>query len=105
MWFYYSLSSPLRVADDIDATIVRCHEDDTPVAETVAETDKPPEWMYTLTSDNCLRPVFDSEENVTRRQDAEATYVLNGAVYVAEKRVVKERADVLDDGNSRSRYA
>ena len=88
-------TSPLRVADDIDATIVRCHEDDTPVAVTVAETGKPPEWMYTITSDNRLRPVLDSEENVARRQDAEATYVLNGAVYVAESEWLKKEQTFL----------
>ncbi len=76
-------TSPLRTAADIDATITRCYESDAPVCVTVTETDKPPQWMYTLRGDKRLEPVLDQEQIVTRRQDAPDTYVVNGSVYVA----------------------
>jgi len=53
------------------------------VSATVTETDKPPQWIYTLREEHELESVMDREEAITRRQDAPATYVLNGVVYVA----------------------
>ncbi|WP_205451066.1 cytidylyltransferase domain-containing protein [Salinibacter ruber] len=41
-------TSPLRTADDIDATIARCHQNEGMPCVTVTETDKPPQWMFTL---------------------------------------------------------
>lgn len=76
-------TSPLRTADDIDATITRCHQNDGTACVTVTQTDKPPQWMYTLGEKNRLDPVMDRDDMITRRQDAPTTYVPNGAVYVA----------------------
>ncbi|MCS4122743.1 cytidylyltransferase domain-containing protein [Salinibacter ruber] len=76
-------TSPLRRANDIDATIKRCHENNAPVCVTVTKTDKPPQWMYTFGSDGRLEPVLDEPKTVKRRQEAPDTYVVNGAVYVA----------------------
>lgn len=76
-------TSPLRTAEDIDATIARCHAEDAQSCVTVTETDKPPQWMYTLLDDYRLRPVLEQDERANRRQDAPKTYVLNGAVFVA----------------------
>ena len=76
-------TSPLRTAEDIDATIERCHQTEAPACVTVTEIDEPPQWMYTLNDRQRLEPVMHSDEAVTRRQEAPATYVLNGAVYVA----------------------
>jgi len=76
-------TSPLRTAEDIDATIERCHRTDAPACVTVTETEKPPEWMYTMNERERLEPVMKSDEMVTRRQEASTIYVINGAVYVA----------------------
>ena len=40
--------------------------------------------MCALQHDDRLAPVLPEEERFTRRQDAASTYVLNGAVYVAD---------------------
>nr|WP_279304534.1 acylneuraminate cytidylyltransferase family protein [Salinibacter ruber] len=76
-------TAPLRTAADIDATIARCHQNGGTACVTVTETDKPPQWMYTLWEENRLVPVMDRDEAITRRQDAPTTYVPNGAVYAA----------------------
>lgn len=75
-------TSPLRTAEDIDATIDRCHRNGR-ACVSVTETDKPPQWMYTVGKDNRLEPVIEEKGSVTRRQDAPATFTINGAVYVA----------------------
>ena len=76
-------TSPLRTTSDIDAAITKCYEREAPACVTVSRTDKPPQWMYTLTENGKLRSVLDPDEMVTRRQSASLTYVLNGSVYVA----------------------
>lgn len=90
-------TSPLRTSDDVDATIARCHETGAPACVTVTETDKPPQWMYTLGEENRMEPVMDHEEAISRRQDAPATYVLNGAVYVARSDWLRETRDFMTE--------
>jgi N-acylneuraminate cytidylyltransferase len=90
-------TSPLRTAEDIDATITRCNENAAPACVTVTETDKPPQWMYTLGDEHRLEPVMDRDEAVKRRQEAQTTYVLNGAVYVARSDWLRERESFLAD--------
>ncbi len=88
-------TSPLRTADDIDATIAQCHESEAPACITVTETEKPPEWMYTLTDNHQLAPVMGSDERPIRRQDAPLTYAPNGAVYVANADWLVEKKSFL----------
>jgi N-acylneuraminate cytidylyltransferase len=90
-------TSPLRTAEDIDATIERCYQAGTPACVTVTETEKPPQWMYNLDDEARLEPVLDSDEAVTRRQEAPTTYVLNGAVYAARTDWLRETRDFVTD--------
>ncbi|WP_103019493.1 cytidylyltransferase domain-containing protein [Salinibacter altiplanensis] len=84
-------TSPLRTAGDIDTTINLCNENNAPVCVTVTKTDKLPQWMYLLGDNYRLEPVMEGEETITRRQDADDTYVVNGAVYVAQSEHLKKR--------------
>lgn len=90
-------TSPLRTAEDVDGTIDTCHDRVAPACVSVVETDKPPEWMYTITDDGRLDRVLDEEESVARRQDARSTYVLNGAVYVARTNWLREKKIFVTD--------
>ena len=90
-------TSPLRTADDIDACIEKMHESGAPAGVSVTKTDKPPQWMYTLQGDHRLAPVLPEEERVTRRQDAAPTYVLNGAVYVANTNWLVKHKSFMHD--------
>ena len=93
-------TSPLRTAEDIDATIERCHRMEAPVCVTVTETDEPPQWMYTLDDEERLEPVLDPDESVTRRQETPVTYVINGAVYVAGAEWLQEMREFLCEGTT-----
>jgi len=75
-------TSPLRSAEDIDASIELINESGAPSVISVCEVDKSPYWMYTISCSNQLVPVINMEERPTRRQDAVPVYVPNGAVYV-----------------------
>jgi hypothetical protein len=98
-------TSPLRTAEDIDATIERCHQTEAPACVTVTETDEPPQWMCTLGEEHELEPVMHSDEAVTRRQEAPATYVLNGAVYAALTDWLREEKDFVTGSDPCARHA
>ncbi|WP_259128407.1 hypothetical protein [Salinibacter ruber] len=89
--------SPLLKADDIGVTIARCHEAEVPACVTVTETDKAPQWMYTLGKKNRRDPAMDRNEVITRRHDAPSTYVLNGAVYVADAVWLRDTESFLSE--------
>ena len=90
-------TSPLRTADDIDACIEKMHESGAPACVSVTKTDKPPQWMYTLQDDDRLAPVLPEKEQVTRRQDATPTYVLNGSIYLADTNWLVEHKSFMHD--------
>lgn len=90
-------TSPLRTAADIDATIARCHQNGGTACVTVTETDKPPQWMFTLGESNRLAPVMDRDEMITRRQEAPTTYVPNGAVYAVGTAWLREHKTFYTD--------
>lgn len=75
-------TSPLRLAEDIDACISLSHRTGTAVIS-MACAPKPPQWMYTISSRGRLRPVLGAKAGTARRQEWEPSYVPNGAVYVA----------------------
>jgi len=73
-------TSPLRLVDDIDICIDKCAANSSSCVS-VVESEKTPYWMYFLSEDSELIPVMDQNTSLTRRQDAEKVYSLNGAVY------------------------
>jgi CMP-N,N'-diacetyllegionaminic acid synthase len=83
-------TSPLRTAADIDGAVEKCLATRAPSCVSVAGVEKSPYWMYSLDTQQRLRPMFPGERPRDRRQDLEPVYALNGAVYVS-------RADVLRD--------
>jgi CMP-N-acetylneuraminic acid synthetase len=76
-------TSPLRTAEDIDASLERCMAAGAPACVSVREAEESPYWMYWLREGAHLAPVLP-ERQFTRRQDLPPAYVLNGAVYVAD---------------------
>lgn len=91
-------TSPLREAKDIDATITRCHKSGAPACTTLAEIGKPLQWMFTLTEEDRLQPAVEVETNeLTRRQDAEPLYAVNGAVSVARTDWIRTQTSFRTD--------
>lgn len=76
-------TSPLRTVRDIDGCIGRCARRAANACVSVVEPDKSPYWAYTLDAEGRMQPLVDTGELIFQRQDLPKTYVLNGAVYVA----------------------
>jgi CMP-N,N'-diacetyllegionaminic acid synthase len=74
-------TSPLREAEDVQACLDALSE--ARAAATVTRSHHPAEWLFRRTGKGRLRPVLGWEHMVTRRQDSEPVYALNGAVYAA----------------------
>jgi CMP-N,N'-diacetyllegionaminic acid synthase len=89
-------TSPLRSAEDIDATVAACMQAGAPAAVTVTPTDKSPFWMYFRGESGLMTPIMNDPRNLSyRRQDLPPTYALNGAVYVARRDWLKGRSSFL----------
>ena len=76
-------TSPLRDVADIDSFIEFFFTHKAKACVSVTETSKSPYWMYRIMGDCKMEPIID-EELIVRRQDLPRTYVLNGALYIAE---------------------
>ena len=76
-------TSPFRNAEDIDRCLELCIQENAPACVSVTESDKSPAWMYHMSKNMRMSPIFPSDEMATRRQDLTQTYALNGAVYVS----------------------
>lgn len=77
-------TSPLRTVADIDGCIEKCMDSAANACVSVTLSEKTPYWMYHLQSDDTMKPVVETGNQITRRQDAPEVYVLNGAVFVAQ---------------------
>ena len=78
-------TSPLRTEHDIDSCIEYCVKHGAKSCVSVVEPDKSPYWAYKLDEKGYMIPIIDSNESINVcRQDLPKTYILNGAVYVAE---------------------
>jgi N-acylneuraminate cytidylyltransferase len=86
-------TSPCRTSADIDACIERAVEAGAPCV-TVCESPKSPWWMFTLGDGGRLSPLMAGPAPL-RRQESPPTYVLNGAVYVAELELLRARGSYL----------
>lgn len=76
-------TSPFRIAVDIDAAIKLCQSAKADSCVSVTTPSKSPYWMYTLGADDRMHQLI-AQNDVSRRQDLPAAWVLNGAVYVVE---------------------
>jgi N-acylneuraminate cytidylyltransferase len=80
-------TSPFRTAADIDGCVRQCIDSGANACVTVAEVEKTPYWMFSLSPANTLVPVmrdFASVQDIPMyRQSFPKSFVLNGAVYVA----------------------
>lgn len=77
-------TSPLRLAEDIDAAIeVFLSTADGPVVS-VALAAVHPQICFRMDQDMRLEPMQTGHEKATRRQDLSDVYALNGAIYIAK---------------------
>ena len=89
-------TSPLRNPDDIDAIIDLARARRATSVVSVCETKEPIQWNFTIQADGSLKPLFDGD-SIQRRQDAQTTYTLNGALYYFELPWFLKGKKFLDD--------
>ncbi|MDA1091486.1 MAG: acylneuraminate cytidylyltransferase family protein [Proteobacteria bacterium] len=77
-------TSPLRVTEDIDGAIEKCHVAGASACVTGCEPAKSPYWMFHLGDGDAMTPVIESESPITRRQDLPKVFAPNGAVFVTQ---------------------
>ncbi len=75
-------TSPLRLPEDISACLHACRNG-APGCIGVVRATESPYWMFTFGDAGRLEPVVPRERIPLRRQDQPATFLINGAVYVA----------------------
>ena len=73
-------TSPLRTSADIDAIVELAIAQMATSAVSVCEIKEPIQWNFTIQADGSLKPLLQGEM-IHRRQDAQVTYTLNGALY------------------------
>jgi N-acylneuraminate cytidylyltransferase len=88
-------TSPLRSVEDIDGCIEFAFQSKTPCCVSVVEAKKTPYWMFQLDNKNIMSPLMKND--FTRRQDIPKTFVLNGALYLAEINWLKDKKSFISD--------
>ena len=76
-------TSPLRTAEDIEATIGRCAAAGAPACVSVTANKEHPALTFKLGAGDALIPLLPESERKATRQDYPQVYRLSGAVYVA----------------------
>jgi N-acylneuraminate cytidylyltransferase len=89
-------TSPGRTAADIDGTIAVCVEKSAPAAVSVCLAQENPYWMYYLNPNHRLVPIL-SALDPTRFPRPPTTYLLNGAVYVANTEWLAHKGTFVTD--------
>lgn len=83
-------TSPLRSVADIDGCIALCITKNAPASVSVTEAEQSPYWMFRVNGDGRMQPLIEGGPAYARRQDLPVAYVLNGAIYVAQRNWLAE---------------
>lgn len=87
-------TSPLRTSSDIEGIVEFRNQESSSSAISVTMSNKHPAWMYTLTSDRILEPIFPHGQGL-QRQQLPASYTLNGAMYLASRSFLETEKNFL----------
>jgi len=77
-------TSPLRTTEDIDNALELMIGKHAPIVVSICKSNKPIYWHYTLENNRTIKPVYPSKKIVSNRQEFPATYIPNGALYIAK---------------------
>lgn len=90
-------TSPLRTGRDIDAAFRLMQKTGAPSCVSVCPTRESPYWMYQLNAAGELAKLLSSLPEVSRRQDLPETYVLNGAIYIADSQWLRKNGSFISE--------
>ena len=90
-------TSPLRATEDIDKAIELLFLKEAKAIDSVCEVDHHPLWANTLSEDGCMKDFIRIEIMNKNRQELPVFYRLNGAIYLAYCKCLKERKSFLGE--------
>lgn len=102
-------TSPLRNSIDIDNAIEIFKKNNADTVISVVKAEHPPTWYKTISSEGILVDYFKSTDNSLNRQEAEETYLPNGAIYIFKFEALRKNYGyynsktypyVMEQGNS-----
>ncbi|WP_207707026.1 cytidylyltransferase domain-containing protein [Heliorestis acidaminivorans] len=88
-------TSPLRSEQDIDNCIELCWQNNASACVSVALVDKSPYWMYRVGKDYKMDSIIQSETLYNQRQETPPIFALNGAIYFARAKWLKDKKSFL----------
>ena len=91
-------TSPLRSAADIDSACERLVDPHVSSCVSVCPVEQSPYWMYRLGADAILEPLLETPGSAARRQDLPLVYTLNGAVYAARTKWLRQSRSFVGSG-------
>jgi N-acylneuraminate cytidylyltransferase/CMP-N,N'-diacetyllegionaminic acid synthase len=94
-------TSPLRTTDDIDDLLNFAAQKKASSIVSVTEADIHPYWTYRINADQTMVP-FVNASSVVRRQDLPGCFSLNGAMYFADVKWLRENGCLI--GNETLAY-
>jgi len=87
-------TSPLRTAKDIDGAISKFLKTKCDSLISVTESSHSPYFTYKL-KNNFLTPILKMPTKSTRRQDMPKTYQINGAIYIANRKLIMKKNTIF----------
>jgi N-acylneuraminate cytidylyltransferase/CMP-N,N'-diacetyllegionaminic acid synthase len=84
-------TSPLRSSDDIDASIHLLEQKDAETVVSLVPVDHHPYWMKKLDVERKVKDFIASDIRLACRQDLPPVYALNGAIYLARRKILLQQ--------------
>lgn len=96
---YLQPTSPLRTANDIDASIAIAQDKNADAVLSVSSVVRHPYFMKTVGADGRLEHFMEQKRPVPQRQELSPLYALNGAIFLIRREVMLQRQDWYGDKN------
>ena len=90
-------TSPLRTAEDVDKAIEIFYKNNAKTVVSVVEAEHPPAWYKRINGEGILEDYFSAGDNSVNRQEAEKTYLPNGAIYIFNYDSLKTNYNYYND--------
>lgn len=90
-------TSPLRTAEDVDKAIEIFYKNNAKTVVSVVEAEHPPAWYKRINDEGILEDYFSAGDNGVNRQEAEKTYLPNGAIYIFNYDSLKTNYNYYND--------
>lgn len=91
-------TAPLRDTEDINCAVELFNSKGANTLISMKEAETPVSWYYTMENNNVVKNAGFSEENaISNRQMNSKYYIPNGAIYILDYNLLKEKRTYYDD--------